>query len=215
MNCDWNLRLRGLGGEDNNVLMEGDRALANNACARTSCEGRRGTACTARSNLVKGRMVLSSKNLATLLRNILPVHQIKIMAFFIVPRILLLPSLILLDIQFRLLPNSRLICIKAGHNVLAIGQSLPWVGATAPKTVGSFRLAIRASGVTPTISSDRLYATLAFAWPWEGRNCSPPHCLTRTMSLMLFRSFSALMRAFSMLTRIDRCCSPTCVRVCP
>jgi hypothetical protein len=83
VNCDRNLRLRGLGGEDNNVLMEGDRASANNACARTSCEGRRGTACTARSNLVKGRMVLSSKDLATLLKNILPVHRIKITAFLL------------------------------------------------------------------------------------------------------------------------------------
>jgi hypothetical protein len=45
VNRNWNLRLRGLSGENDDVLMEGDVAAANDAWVQTPREGRGSTAC--------------------------------------------------------------------------------------------------------------------------------------------------------------------------
>jgi len=55
-------------------------------------------------------MVLSSKDIAVRFRNVLPIHSVEILAFLVVPRIPLLPCLILLDVQFSLLANAGLVC---------------------------------------------------------------------------------------------------------
>ncbi len=80
--------------------------------------------------------MLCNKDLTSLLGNVLPVHRIKIMAFLVVPFLLLFPSLIFLDIQLRLLPNSRLIGVRADDFILAINQLQPWVRPATPKALG-------------------------------------------------------------------------------
>ncbi len=64
---------------------------------------------------------MSGKNLPALLPDILPVHRIEIVALLVVARMLPL-SLILLDIQFHPLFDTRFMSIGADDNVLAIGE---------------------------------------------------------------------------------------------
>ena len=77
-----------------------------------------------------------------------------ISAFFIVPCILFLPSLILLNIQFRSLSNPRLVGIRTSHAVLVVNQLRPRVLPAAPKTLLSEGRSLSLRGLVGTVRSD-------------------------------------------------------------
>ncbi len=101
--------------------MEDDIATADHAWAHASREGG-GNTCNAQITHARESALLSQKNLPSLLRDVPPVHCIKIMAFLVVPQVLPLLGLIFLNVQLPLLLNSRLISIGTDDNILAIGQ---------------------------------------------------------------------------------------------
>jgi hypothetical protein len=157
MDGNWNLRLRRLCGEDNNILMKSHIAAADEPCARSAGETRRSAASATRHNLVKGGMVLCGKDLSSQFRNVLPSHSVQIFAFLVVPCVPFLPSLVLLDVQFSLLPNARLISTWADNNVLSIDHFRIWVRSAAPKTIWYVSPRRRAfAGLGPAVSLDRL-----------------------------------------------------------
>ena len=169
MDGNRNLRLRGLCGEDNNVLMKSQVPPADESCwgPRSTGESGRRAACATGHNFVKRGIVLSSEDVAARFRNVLPIYSVDILAFLIVPRIPLLPCLILLDVHVSLLTNAGLVCVWADHNVLAIDKFRPVVRAAATKALWYVSPRRRAlARVAPTISLDRFFSLTGVRLAW-------------------------------------------------
>jgi hypothetical protein len=112
-------------------------------------------------------MVLSSKDIAARFRNVLPIHGVEILVFLVIPRIPLLPCLILLDVQFSLLTNAGLVCTWADHNVLAIDKFRIWVRAAASKALWYVSPRRRAlARLAPTILLDRFFSLTGMRLAW-------------------------------------------------
>ena len=89
------------------------------------------------------------------------------MTLLVVVRILPLPTLKILNIEFRLLLDAWLVGVGTDDNALAVNQLGPWVGPTASKTVRSITtLDISTGGRVAAVLLESLLSNTRISWAW-------------------------------------------------